>query len=90
MLSPLPLLVIAGQLADGLAYQLAHGRGVELNPGMALFITAFGPLAALAIKVAGGLVLGLGAVALNRHRSLVTWFAVAGFVGAGSELLALV
>ena len=86
----LPLLVIAGQVADGLAYQLAHGHGVELNPGMALLIAIFGPHAILAIKAAAGVVLGLGATALDRHRSLVTWLAVAGFVGAATELLALI
>jgi hypothetical protein len=86
----LPLLVIAGQLADGLAYQLAHGHGTELNPAMALLIGGFGPLAVLGVKVAFGLILGLGAMALDRHRTLATWLAVAGFVGACSELLALV
>jgi len=86
----LPLLVIAGQLADGLAYQLAHGHGIELNPGMALLIAVFGPHAILCVKAAAGLVLGLGSVALDRHERLVTWLAVAGFVGAVSELLALV
>jgi hypothetical protein len=29
-------------------------------------------------------------MALGRHRRLVTWLAVAGFVGAGTELLAVV
>jgi hypothetical protein len=86
----LPLLVIAGQLADGLAYQLAHGNGTELNPAMDLFIGVFGPFAILGIKVVGAIVLGYGAMALDRHRHLVTWLAVAGFVGAGSELLAVV
>jgi hypothetical protein len=86
----LPLLVVAGQLADGLAYQLAHGNGTELNPAMALLIAGFGPLTTLGVKVAAGLVLAFGAMALDRHRRLVTWIAVAGFVGAGSELLALI
>jgi len=86
----LPLLVVAGQLADGLAYQLAHGRGTELNPGMALLILVFGPHAILAVKAAAGIVLGVGAAALHSHPSLVTWMAVAGFVGAATELLARV
>ncbi len=85
----LPLLVIAGQMADGLAYQLAHGNGTELNPTMALFIGVFGPFAILGIKMVGAIVLGYGAIALDRHRGLITWLAVAGFVGAGSELLAV-
>ena len=86
----LPLLVIAGQMADGLAYQLAHGNGTELNPAMALLIGVFGPFAILGIKLIGAIVLGYGTVALDRHQRLVTWLAVAGFVGAGTELLALV
>jgi hypothetical protein len=84
------MLVVAGQLADGLAYQLARGHGVELNPGMAVLITASGPHAIIVVKAAFGLVLGIGAKALERHRSVVAWLAVAGFVGAASELLALV
>jgi hypothetical protein len=86
----LPLLVIAGQLADGLAYQLAHGNGAELNPAMDLLITVFGPFAILGVKVVGAIVLGYGAMALGRRRHLVTWMAVAGFVGAGTELMAVV
>jgi hypothetical protein len=86
----LPLLVAAGQVADGLAFQLAHGNGTELNPAMGLFIGLFGPLAVLGIKLMGAIVLGYGSIALGRHRRLVTWFAVAGFVGAGSELVAVV
>ena len=86
----LPLLVMAGQLADGLAYQLAHGNGAELNPAMDVIIGAFGPHAILGVKLVGAVVLGFGAMALDRRRRLVTWMAVAGFVGAGSELLAVV
>jgi len=86
----LPLLVIAGQLADGLAFQLAHGHGIELNPGMALLIGVIGPHAILVVKTALGLVLGLGATALERHRTLVLWLSVAGFVGAVTELAAMV
>ena len=86
----LPLLVIAGQMADGLAYQLAHGNGTELDPAMALFIGVIGPFAILGIKLVGAIVLGYGSMALDRHRRLVTWLAVAGFVGAGSELLAVI
>jgi len=40
--------------------------------------------------VAAGVVLGVGALALGRRRRLATWLAVIGFIGAGSELLALV
>jgi hypothetical protein len=40
--------------------------------------------------VVGAIVLGYGALALDRRRRLVTWLAVAGFVGAGTELLAVV
>lgn len=86
----LPLLVIAGQMADGLAYQLAHGNGTELNPAMDVIIGVFGPLAILGVKLIGAVVLGFGAMALDRRRRLVTWMAVAGFTGAGTELLAVV
>jgi hypothetical protein len=86
----LPLLVIAGQMADGLAYQLAHGSGTELNPAMAMFVSVFGPFALVGIKLVGAIALGFGAMALDRHQRLVTWLAVAGFVGAASELLALI
>ena len=86
----LPLLVVAGQLADALAYQLALGNGVELNPAMALLIAVFGPFAILGIKLVGAVALGYGAMALDRHRRLVTWLAVAGFICAGTELLAIV
>jgi hypothetical protein len=57
---------------------------------MALLIAVFGPLAILGIKIAGALILGLGAKALDRRRNLVAWLAFAGFVGAGSELVALI
>ncbi len=86
----LSLLVVAGQVADGLAYQLANGHGVELNPGMALLIGVAGPHAILALKTVFGLVLGIGAKALDRHPHVVAWLAVAGFVGAMTELLAVV
>lgn len=86
----LPLLVIAGQMADGLAYQLAHGNGTELNPAMSLLIGLFGPLAIIGVKLVGAIALGYGALALYRHRRLVTWLAVVGFIGAGSELLAVI
>lgn len=82
----LPLLVALGQLADGLAYQLAHGNGTELNPAAALLIGAFGPFAILAVKIAGGAVLGVGALALRRHRRFVSWLAILGFIGALTEL----
>jgi hypothetical protein len=82
----LPLLVLVGQLADGLAYQLVVGRGVELNPGMG----GLDPTVVLALKVTGGLVLAIGSIALvRRHRRLVAWLAVAGFVGAWTEVAAL-
>jgi hypothetical protein len=86
----LPALVFLGQAADGLAYQLAHGHGTELNVGMAVLIAAFGPPAVLGVKLAAGLYLAVCAHVLQRHRTVVVWLAVAGFLGAGSELLALV
>lgn len=86
----LPFLVLASQLADGLAYQLVHGTGTELNPAAALLIAAFGPLAILGIKVAGGLVLGIGAAALgDRRRTALTWMATVGFAGCLTELVAI-
>lgn len=81
-------LVILSQLADGLAYQLARTHGTELVPTSAL-ILAFGPGAMLAVKVAAGLVLGFGAFALRRRRALVASMALVGFVGALSEMVAL-
>jgi hypothetical protein len=86
----LPLLVVAGQMADALANQLAHGNDIELNPAMTLLIAVFGPFAVLGIKVVGAVALGYGTMALDRHRRLVTWLAVAGFIGAGVSLLATV
>jgi hypothetical protein len=83
----LAILVALGQVADGLAYQLARGHGVEANPGMA----GLDPGLILAIKLAGGLVLAIGSFALvrrNRTR-LVSWIAVVGFVGALTEAAAL-
>lgn len=84
----IPALVFLGQLADGLGYQLVHGTGTELNPVAALLIAAFGPLAILGVKVAGGLVLATGAVALRRRRTAMTWLAVAGFAGCLTEVAA--
>jgi hypothetical protein len=89
----LALVVALSQLADGLAYQLAHGHGTELNPGAATVIATFGPMTILAIKVAAAVIVGMGASALLRHdraRQFVVWLAVAGFVGCLSELAALV
>ena len=84
----LPILVFASQLADGLGYVLVYGRGVELNP-VAAFID--NPTTLLAIKVALGLVLAFGALALvraGRSRG-VAWLATVGFVGAWTEAAAL-
>jgi hypothetical protein len=88
----LALLAALSQLADGLAFQLANGHGVELNPGAALMNGAFGPSTILAMKVATAIVVGIGSYALlrrNHGRRLVLWLAVVGFVGAFSELLAV-
>lgn len=88
----LALLAALSQLADGLAFQLANGHGVELNPGAALMIGEFGPAAILLVKVVTAIVLGVGSYALlrrDRGRRVVVWLAVIGFVGAFSELLAV-
>jgi len=88
----LALLAALSQLADGLAYQLADGHGVELNPGAAVMIGSFGPTTILLVKVGTAIVVGIGSYALlrrNRGRRFVTWLAVIGFVGAFTELLAL-
>jgi hypothetical protein len=88
----LAILVALSQLADGLAYQLAHGHGTELNPGAAAFITAYGPTSILVVKVVTSLLLGFGAYALLRRgkgRRVIAWLAVVGFVGALTELLAI-
>jgi hypothetical protein len=80
------------QLADGLAYQLAVGHGVELNPGAALMSGAFGPTTVLLVKVATAIALGVGSYALlrrQRGRRVVAWLAVIGYVGALTELLAV-
>ena len=50
----LAIVVALSQVADGLAYQLAHGHGIEANPGAATFITAYGPMAMLALQARGG------------------------------------
>ncbi len=88
----LALLAALSQLADGLAYQLANGHGVELNPGAALMIGGFGPTTILLVKVVTAIVVGIGSYALlrrNRGRRVVAWLAVIGFIGAFSELLAI-
>ncbi len=93
MPSTLALLAALSQVADGLAYQLAHGHGVELNPGAAVMIASFGPATILVVKIATAIVVGIGSYALlrrDRGRRLVPWLAVVGFVGAFTELLALV
>jgi hypothetical protein len=87
------LLAALSQLADGLAFQLANGHGIELNPGAATMNGAFGPMTILLMKVATAIVLGVGSYALlrrDRGRRLVLWLAVIGYVGAFSELLAVV
>ena len=89
----LALLVAASQLADGLAYQLAHGHGIELNPGAALLIGTYGPSTILLLKVITAIVVGVGAYALSRRRRgqrFVAWLAVVGFIGTFTELLAIV
>ena len=88
----LALLAALSQLADGLAYQLANGHGVELNPGAALMIGGFGPTTILFVKVVTAVVVGIGLYALlrrNRGRRVIAWLAVIGFIGAFSELLAI-
>ena len=85
----LAALVILSQLADGLAYVLARTHGTELVPTSAVILAAFGPGAMLAVKLAAGLVLGVGAFALRRRRSLVASMAMVGLVGALSEVVAL-
>jgi hypothetical protein len=88
----LALLAALSQLADGLAYQLADGHGVELNPGAAMVIGTFGPETILLVKIVTAIVVGIGSYALlrrNRGRRFVAWLAVIGFVGAFTELLAL-
>lgn len=79
----LAALAFAGQIADGLAYQLVAGRPGELNPTAALL----GPHL-LAVKVAVGLVLAIGVYAL-RNRPLGAWLAAAGFLGCATELAAV-
>ncbi len=88
----LALLAALSQLADGLAFQLANGHGMELNPGAATMNGAFGPMTILVMKVATAIILGIGSYALlrrGRGRRLVLWLAVVGYVGAITELLAV-
>ena len=88
----LALVVALSQLADGLAFQLAHGHGTELNPGAATIVDAFGPTTVLAFKIVAAVVLGIGSYALLRHqraRAAVEWLAVFGFVGCLTELIAI-
>lgn len=77
----LPILVFLGQVADGLAYRVAYGRGVELNP---LAAAIDDPTALLLLKTGAGLILGLGSWVLVRRgrRTTVTCLALIGFVGA--------
>lgn len=88
----LAFVVALSQLADGLAFQLAHGHGTELNPGAATVFDAFGPTTVLAFKIVAAIVLGIGSYALLRHqraRAAVAWLAVFGFVGCLTELIAI-
>jgi hypothetical protein len=88
----LALVVALSQLADGLAFQLAHGHGTELNPGAATVFDAFGPTTVLAFKIIAAVVLGVGSYALLSHqrgRSAIAWLAVFGFVGCLTELIAI-
>ena len=89
----LPLVLALSQLADGLAFQLAHGHGTELNPGAATVFVAFGPTTVLVLKIVAAIVLGIGSYALLRHRrarTMVAWLAVFGFIGCLTELIAVV
>ncbi len=88
----LAIVVALSQVADGLAYQLAHGHGIEANPGAATFISAYGPMAMLAFKFVTAVVLGLGSYALLRRGrgfEMMSWLAVVGFIGCLSELRVL-
>jgi len=88
----LAIVAALSQLADGLAYQLAQGRGTELNPGAATMIAAYGPGTILLVKVIAAFIIGIGAYAMLRRdhgRRMVAWLAVIGFVGCFTELLAL-
>lgn len=88
----LAILIALSQLTDGLAYQLAHGHGRELNPGAALFISTFGPTSILGVKIVTALLLGFGSYALLRRdkgKRIVAWLAIVGFVGALTELIAV-
>lgn len=80
----LVMLVVLGQLADGLAYQLVVGKGTELGP-----LGVLDPLTVLAVKVASAIVLGVGAFALRHRSRLLAWVATVGFIGAWTEVAAL-
>ena len=89
----LAVVVALSQVADGLGYQLAHGHGIEANPGAATFISAYGPMAMLAFKLVAAVILGLGSYALLRRGrgfQMMSWLAVVGFIGCLSELRVLV
>ncbi len=89
----LAVVVALSQVADGLAYQLAHGHGIEANPGAATFITAYGPMAMLAFKLVAAVILGVGSYALLRRGrgfQLMSLLALVGFIGCLSELRVLV
>ncbi len=72
----LVVILILGQLADGLTYTLAH-HGVELNP----FMAALGG-SALALKLPAAAVLGLIAWRLRRHPQVLLWLGAVGWFGA--------
>jgi hypothetical protein len=79
----IPLLVLLGQVADGLAYRLAIGHGTELGP-----LGALDPGLVLVVKMLAGAVLAIGVYALRRP-TLGLWLATAGFFGALTEVLAV-
>ena len=91
---PMTLALVAAlsQLADGLAFQLANGHGIELNPGASLMNGTFGPVTILMVKVMAAIFVGVGSYALlrkDRGRRVVVWLAVVGYIGAFTELLAI-
>lgn len=72
----LVLVLVLGQLADGLTY--LHARsGIELNP----FMAAFG-VSAVFVKLAGTGALGAIALRLRRHPRILLWIAAVGWFGA--------
>ena len=84
-----PALLVLSQLADALSWPLALGHGTELNPLAAALLAAGGLAAVLAVKGLAAAALGLGAAAYPHRRSLWLWLALVGYVGALSNLAAL-